>query len=469
MELADNMFQGGNDEQAHSPTGPPASYAPHTLRSDLNQQGRLPVEECIRVSIQLASALAHLHQHGLVHRDIKPSNIIFVKGQPKLADIGFVAETEDAFSFVGTTGYISPEGPGTPQADLFSLGKLIYVTITGLSHQEFPRFPQDFRKLPEYPRLIELNQVILKACETNPKRRYRSAMDMQTDLQRLQEGKSVKQIHTLKRFFSFAWPAAAVLSVVALLLAGLWHFHWKTVEEAMLETAKVTGIRPDQVDSLTADMKQTIESQDHLEFVDTFEIPLDRAWNIFPFPLCQSNAFTQTIGEEGTYTIQHHPHPSCNVFQIGFSPLEPSASFTDVQASVDIVDWSTNMVFGFAFRADMVSRSHGYLAGLGFWETEVVKRTALFINETANSLRTVVIPHIDPAKDYRLMLVAVDERILIRLFELGSSSHPVGVAMVTNSVVTEGGAGLYLQGRPHGSIALDNLNFTATPSSVNQP
>ena len=62
------------------------------------------------------------HPHaGLIHRDIKPSNIIFVNGIPKLADIGLVAEQSEAKSFVGTEGFIPPEGPGTPRADIYSL------------------------------------------------------------------------------------------------------------------------------------------------------------------------------------------------------------------------------------------------------------------------------------------------------------------------------------------------------------
>src|SRR5439155_738099 len=50
------------------------SYTPHTLGHDSKQRGRLPVKECVNLGHSLASALAHLHKHGLVHRDIKPSN-----------------------------------------------------------------------------------------------------------------------------------------------------------------------------------------------------------------------------------------------------------------------------------------------------------------------------------------------------------------------------------------------------------
>jgi serine/threonine protein kinase len=54
-----------------------------------------------------------------------------VNGIPKLADIGLVARAEATLSFVGTEGYLPPEGPGTRQADIFSLGKVLYELSTG--------------------------------------------------------------------------------------------------------------------------------------------------------------------------------------------------------------------------------------------------------------------------------------------------------------------------------------------------
>src|SRR5207245_5271345 len=64
-------------------------------------------------------------------------NIIFTEGVPKLADIGLVAASGQQ-SFVGTEGYVPPEGPGTPQADIYSLGKLLYETCTGKDRLDFP-------------------------------------------------------------------------------------------------------------------------------------------------------------------------------------------------------------------------------------------------------------------------------------------------------------------------------------------
>src|SRR2546425_11357099 len=54
-----------------------------------------------------------------------------------------MAGVSDARSFVGTAGFIPPEGPGTPQADLYSLGKVLYEISTGKDRQAFPELPAE--------------------------------------------------------------------------------------------------------------------------------------------------------------------------------------------------------------------------------------------------------------------------------------------------------------------------------------
>src|SRR5439155_12269481 len=65
LELADDQTSGQKID--------PEKYVPKTLKSELEQRGRLPVAECLRIGLALTTALSHLHKHGLVHRDIKPS------------------------------------------------------------------------------------------------------------------------------------------------------------------------------------------------------------------------------------------------------------------------------------------------------------------------------------------------------------------------------------------------------------
>jgi TolB-like protein len=152
------------------------------------------VKDCIELGLALADALAHLHGAGLVHRDIKPSNIIFVGGRPKLADIGLVTGVDEARSFVGTEGFIPPEGPGSPMADIFSLGKVLYEISMGRSRLDFPALSADWDSLPaaEQERLAEFNAVLVRACEVDPARRYQNAVELRRDLERLAAGRSIR-------------------------------------------------------------------------------------------------------------------------------------------------------------------------------------------------------------------------------------------------------------------------------------
>src|SRR3954469_14326262 len=94
----------------------PAMYVPLTLAEMRARRGRLPAGECVRFGAELARVLASLHARGMVHRDVKPSNVILVGGVPKLADIGLVTSASSARTFVGTEGFVPPEGPGSPAA-----------------------------------------------------------------------------------------------------------------------------------------------------------------------------------------------------------------------------------------------------------------------------------------------------------------------------------------------------------------
>src|SRR4030095_1917709 len=110
MELADDHLTGQKIDERH--------YVPKTLKSELARRSRLLADEVITLGLALTESLAALHREGLVHRDIKLANIIFVGGRPKIADIGLVAATGQD-SFVGTEGYVPPEGPGAAQGAMF--------------------------------------------------------------------------------------------------------------------------------------------------------------------------------------------------------------------------------------------------------------------------------------------------------------------------------------------------------------
>ncbi|MBI5385936.1 MAG: PQQ-binding-like beta-propeller repeat protein [Verrucomicrobia bacterium] len=198
----------------------PQTYVPRTLRADLQRRGALPVDQLLDVGLALAAALGHLHKSGLIHRDLKPSNIIFVRGRPKLADIGLVSELGESRSFVGTEGFIPPEGPGTSSADLYSLGKVLYEAATGLDRLRFPEIPPAWLELPSGHGLLEFHEIILKACEGQAARRYQTAEDMQADLALLQSGRSVRRMRSLERHLSLLKKASLVSALIGGLAVG---------------------------------------------------------------------------------------------------------------------------------------------------------------------------------------------------------------------------------------------------------
>ena len=115
-----------------------------SLRERLRAEPQLPVDEAIRVASQVAEALDHAHQQGIVHRDIKPENILLSEGNAQVADFG-IARAIDAAGgerltetglALGTPSYMSPEqGTGSGRldgrTDIYALGCVLYEMLAG--------------------------------------------------------------------------------------------------------------------------------------------------------------------------------------------------------------------------------------------------------------------------------------------------------------------------------------------------
>src|SRR6266566_5650934 len=213
MELGDDSTTGQNIN--------PRFYVPKTLAKEVALRGRLPLSECVQLGLWLSAALDSLHTHGLVHRDVKPSNIIFVNGVPKLADIGLVADINETRSYVGTEGFIPPEGPGTPSADIYSLGKVLYEASTAMDRHHFPDLPAQFESFPDRDQFLELNDVIVQACNSNTAKRYRTAWDMHAHLLVVANGGSVKRLKLLERRLANLKRGATITVVAVLVLAAI--------------------------------------------------------------------------------------------------------------------------------------------------------------------------------------------------------------------------------------------------------
>jgi WD40 repeat protein len=203
------------DDLEHGQAIDPDSYVPRTLGKALARVKRFPVEQCVQMGLALCQALHTLHRHGLVHRDIKPSNIVFINGVPKLADIGLVTESNNARSFVGTEGFIPPEGPGSERADIFSLGKALYEIASGRDRLDFPALPPQLAEFEDGEQFLELNECLLRACRLDPNNRYSSAREMYEDLALLASGKSLRKLRILERRWQNAKRVAVLSAGVA--------------------------------------------------------------------------------------------------------------------------------------------------------------------------------------------------------------------------------------------------------------
>jgi predicted Ser/Thr protein kinase len=160
------------------------------------QRKELKPPEALRIVVEICHALQFAHEEGIVHRDIKPANIILdKKGRVKMADFGLakLAGPEGrrlpaltvATGMMGTPQYMAPEQIEHPsevdqRADLYSLGVIFYEMLTG----ELPlgRFPLPSQKAHTDARL---DQVVLRALEKEPDRRYQQASEILTQVETL--------------------------------------------------------------------------------------------------------------------------------------------------------------------------------------------------------------------------------------------------------------------------------------------
>jgi tRNA A-37 threonylcarbamoyl transferase component Bud32 len=163
-----------------------------TLRQ-LFQARKLSPAEALNIVPKICDALQYAHEQGVIHRDIKPENILLdKKGQVKIADFG-IAKILDlgpgdlsltgAKDVVGTPHYMAPEQIEKPQsvdrrADIYSLGVVFYEMLTG----ELPlgKFQPPSQKVQID---VRLDEVVLRALEKEPDRRYQQASEVKTDVE----------------------------------------------------------------------------------------------------------------------------------------------------------------------------------------------------------------------------------------------------------------------------------------------
>lgn len=169
-------------------------YVPDTLANRL-KHGPLPQKDVLDILNAVFSCIRILHNADLAHRDIKPDNILFVKGKPKLGDIGLMSDLTQTKKtrVVGTDGYLPPEAYSTNspskeqrlQWDLYAFGKVIYQVFTGeMDAKEWPTIPENVA-LNTFS--SKLNDLSAKLCDRDPSKRMYSIEEIEVALDKLKK------------------------------------------------------------------------------------------------------------------------------------------------------------------------------------------------------------------------------------------------------------------------------------------
>jgi serine/threonine protein kinase len=178
----------------------------HTLRRFIDEHGPLPLERWIDVALQLCEGVNAVHRKKLIHRDIKTENILLSNAaEVKIVDCGLAARfansegLAETLGIAGTTAYMSPEqarGETLDQrSDIFSVGVVLYELLAGRRPFEADQSsaliylitnadPPPLRTLrSEIP--LEIDNIVHRALEKDPARRYQHMDEMLDDLRRV--------------------------------------------------------------------------------------------------------------------------------------------------------------------------------------------------------------------------------------------------------------------------------------------
>jgi eukaryotic-like serine/threonine-protein kinase len=220
-----------------------------TLSDLVHRGGGLPIEAAGLYAAQIAGALAHAHERGVLHRDLKSSNVIITPdGRAKVLDFGLALRVRESVAdesthtmtqvglVSGTLAYMAPEvlrgQPANARSDLWALGVTLYelfcgklpfvgqtpfALVSAIQHEEPeplpPRVPAAFRA------------VVQRCLAKEPGRRYQGAREVQAALEATQSGAAFLTVERARQYKLGRWALAAVLAVMVLVAGLLWeHF-----------------------------------------------------------------------------------------------------------------------------------------------------------------------------------------------------------------------------------------------------
>ena len=273
-----------------------------SLADRIRKQGRLPVDEAVKITMQIAAALNVAHRNGLVHRDVKPDNIMFADdGTPKLADLGVAKFDDDRKTMltmtgmiIGTPAYMSPEQLMDShridaRADIYSLGVVFYEMIAGerpnsgstavellakaIKGEPLP----DIRKMcPEVSASIA--HVLSLMCAPKPENRPDTSVEAAELLQKAAAGElvlakssprsvvaiSAERNSKRKRFVAVDFAAAGMLVFLVVGLVGVsyavLHYFSSQGKQARQPIAKVAATSPAVMASANANAAREVDA-----------------------------------------------------------------------------------------------------------------------------------------------------------------------------------------------------------------
>ena len=177
-----------------------------SLRSRIQREKQLPLDDAIRISVAVASAVDYAHRHGIVHRDLKPENVLLHDGEPMVADFGIALAVSNAGGSritqtgisLGTPQYMSPEQATGDRAidgrtDIYSLAAMTYEMLAGEPPHNAPTAQAVIAKLmTEEPRPVSalrratptyVDEALQRALEKLPADRFGTAREFADALQ----------------------------------------------------------------------------------------------------------------------------------------------------------------------------------------------------------------------------------------------------------------------------------------------
>ncbi|MGD0939628.1 MAG: serine/threonine-protein kinase [Terracidiphilus sp.] len=179
------------------------------LRKILDEEGKLPQDRAIRIAVEVLDALDYVHSKGVVHRDLKPENIMVDANDGiKLIDFGIAGDSAarrltyaNFTATLGTPNYIAPEQVkgkrGDGRTDIFAMGVILYEMLSGklpfTGPSPLAAMNERLLNYPMPPSVADpsispqLQEVIYRALERDPKNRYAKASEFARDLEHLDQ------------------------------------------------------------------------------------------------------------------------------------------------------------------------------------------------------------------------------------------------------------------------------------------